>query len=195
MDTSLYFYDQICFSLKKKKQNKKSDYLLGCQVVVQSLSHFWLFPTSWTAARQAFLSLTISWSSPNFMSIESDAIQPSHPDSVCVCVCGEKERERWLLSSHPITQSCLTLFDPMDCSTAGLPVPQHLPGIAQVHIHCIGEGVQPSHPLKPSSPSALNLSQDQGLFHRVICSHQMTIILELQLQHQSFQWIFRVDLP
>ena len=128
------------------------------------------------------------------MSIESDAIQPSHPDSVCVCVCGEKERERWLLSSHPITQSCLTLFDPMDCSTAGLPVPQHLPGIAQVHIHCIGEGVQPSHPLKPSSPSALNLSQDQGLFHRVICSHQMTIILELQLQHQSFQRNPRADL-
>ena len=94
MDTSLYFYDQICFSLKKKKQNKKSDYLLGCQVVVQSLSHFWLFPTSWTAARQAFLSLTISWSSPNFMSIESDAIQPSHPDSVCVCVCVERKRER-----------------------------------------------------------------------------------------------------
>ena len=106
---------------------------------------------------------------------------------VCVCVCVCVERERWLLSSHPITQSCLTLFDPMDCSTADLPVPQHLPGIAQVHIHCIGEDVQPSHPLKPSSPSALNLSQDQGLFHRVNCSHQMTKILELQLQHQSFQ--------
>ena len=43
----------------------------------------------------------------------------------------------------------------------------------------------------PSSPSALTLSQHQGLFQRVICSHQMTKILELQLQHQYFQWIFR----
>ena len=47
----------------------------------------------------------------------------------------------------------------------------------------------------PSSPSALNLSQHQGLFQWVIYSYLMTKILELQLQYQSFQWIFRVDLP
>ena len=46
----------------------------------------------------------------------------------------------------------------------------------------------------PSSP-ALNLSQYQGLFQWVVCLHQVTKILELQLQHQSFQWIFRVNLP
>ena len=63
---------------------------------------------------------------------------------------------------------------------------------AQVHVHCIG--IQPSHPLTPSSSSALNLSQHQGLFQWLSCSHQMTKILELQLQHESFQWIFRVDL-
>ena len=68
----------------------------------------------------------------------------------------------------------------------------HLPEFAQVHVHCISDAVQPSHPLTPSSPSALNLSQHQGLFQWVVCSHQMTRILELQ--HQSFQWIFRVDL-
>ena len=53
---------------------------------------------------------------------------------------------------------------------------------------------QTSHLLTPSSPSALNLSQQQGLFQWDICSHQMTKILELQLQHHSFQWIFWVDL-
>ena len=47
----------------------------------------------------------------------------------------------------------------------------------------------------PSSPSALNLSQHQGLFQWVGCSHQMTKILELQFQHQSFHWKFRVDFP
>ena len=44
------------------------------------------------------------------------------------------------------------------------------------------------------SPPALNLSQHEGLFQRVDSSHQVAKVLELQLQHQSFQWIFRVDL-
>ena len=83
----------------------------------------------------------------------------------------------------------------MDYSTRGLSVPHHLPEFAQVYVHCIGDNIQTSHPLIPSSPSALNLSHHQGLFQWVVCSHQMTKILELQLQHQSFQWIFRVDLP
>ena len=57
-----------------------------------------------------------------------------------------------------------TLCDPMDCSTPGLLVPYHLQMFAQVHVHCIGDAIQPSHPLMPSFPSALNLSQHQGLF-------------------------------
>ena len=61
-----------------------------------------------------------------------------------------------------VAQSCLTLCDPMDCSTPGLPVPHHLPEFAQVH--CIGDAIQPSHPLMPSSPFTLSLSQHQGLF-------------------------------
>ena len=63
-----------------------------------------------------------------------------------------------------VAQSCLTLHDPVDGSTSSLPVPHHLPEFAQVHVHCIGDAIQPSHPLMPSSPSALNLSQHQGLF-------------------------------
>ena len=63
-----------------------------------------------------------------------------------------------------VAQSCSTLCDPMDCSMAGLPVSHHLPEFAQVHVHCISDAVQPSHPLMPSSPSFLSLSQHQGLF-------------------------------
>ena len=81
----------------------------------------------------------------------------------------------------------------MDCSMPGPHVPQHLLEFAQVHVHCISDAVQPSHPLMPSLPSALNLFQLQRLTWWVIYSHQMTKILELHLQHQSFQWIFRVD--
>ena len=65
-------------------------------------------------------------------------------------------------SSCSVTQSWLTLCDPMDFSTPGLTVPHLLPEFAQVHVHCIGDAIQPSHPLMPSS--ALSASQHQGLF-------------------------------
>ena len=93
-----------------------------------------------------------------------------------------------------VVQSCRALCDPTDCSRPGLSVPHHLPEFAHVHVHCIADAVQPSHPLTLSS-SALNLSQHQGFFQWVVRLHQITKILELQLQHQSFQWIFTVDLP
>ena len=67
-------------------------------------------------------------------------------------------------SISSVIQSCLTLCDPMDCSTPGLPVHQQLPQLAQTHVHRVGDAIQPSHPLlSPSSP-AFNLSQHQGLF-------------------------------
>ena len=51
-----------------------------------------------------------------------------------------------------VIQSCPTLGDPMNCSTADLPVPHRLLKFAQVRVHCIGDAIQPSHPLMPSSP-------------------------------------------
>ena len=64
--------------------------------------------------------------------------------------------------------------------------------LAQTHVHWVGDAVQPSHPLLSSSSPAFYLSQHQGLFQWV-ASHQVAKVLEFQLQHQSFQWIFRVD--
>ena len=91
-----------------------------------------------------------------------------------------------------VTQSCLTLCNPVDCSTLGLPVQHQPPELAQTHVHRVGDAIQPSHPLS-SPPSAFNLSQHQDLFKWVSSLHQLAKILEFQLQHQSFQWIFRVD--
>ena len=68
---------------------------------------------------------------------------------------------------------------PMDGSMPGLPVPHHPLKFAQVHIHCASDAIQLSHPLTPSSPSALSLSQ--GLFQWVGCSHQVIKVLELKL--------------
>ena len=86
-----------------------------------------------------------------------------------------------------VTQSHPTYCDYMDCSIPGLPVPHYLPGFAQVHVHCTGDAIQPSLPLTPFCTSALSLSQYQGLFQSIVCSRQMTKILELKLQHKSFQ--------
>ena len=71
----------------------------------------------------------------------------TQPEVTILCLCGGL----LLLSSHPVMSE-------------GLPVLHHLPEFAQVRAHCIGDAIQPSHSLIPSSPSAFNLSQHQGLF-------------------------------
>ena len=86
-------------------------------------------------------------------------------------------QERYTCCS--VTQSRLTLCNHMDYTKPGLPVPHYFLKFAQIHVHCISDAIQPSHPLTSSSCSALNLCQHQGLFQRVNCSHQMTKILDL----------------
>ena len=68
-----------------------------------------------------------------------------------------------------------------------------LPEFTQTHVYWVGDAIQPSHPLSSPSPPAFNLSQHQGLFQWVSSSHQVFKVLELQLQHPSFQWIFRTN--
>ena len=75
----------------------------------------------------------------------------------------------------------------------GFPVHHQLLELAQIHAHQVGDAIQSSHPLSSPSPPAFSLSQHQGLFQWVSSSHQVAKVLELQLQHQSFQWIFRID--
>ena len=60
--------------------------------------------------------------------------------------------------------SCLPLCDPMDGSTPGFPVHHQLPDLAQMHVHQVGDAIQPSHPLSSPSLPTLNLTQHQGLF-------------------------------
>ena len=84
----------------------------------------------------------------------------------------------WISS---VTQLCLTLCDPMDCSMLGFPVHHQLPELAQTHVHRVSDAIQPSHPL--SSSPAFNLSQHQGLFQGVTSLHHVDKVLEFQLQH------------
>ena len=108
-------------------------------------------------------------------------------------------RRRWKdTQDHSVqfssaSQSCLTLCNPIDCTTPGLPVHHQLLEFTQTHVHRVGDAIQPSHPLSSPSPPPFNLSQHQGLFKWVSSLHQVAKVLELQLQHQSFQWIFGID--
>ena len=97
------------------------------------------------------------------------------------------------LQFSSVAQSCPTLCHPMNRSTPGFPVHHQLPESTQTHVHWVGDAIQPSHPLSSLSPPAFNLSQHQGVFKWVSSLHQVAKVLEFQLQHQSFQWIFRTD--
>ena len=85
-----------------------------------------------------------------------------------------------------VAQSYPTPCNPMNCSTSGFPVYHQHPELAQAHVYQVGDATQPSpSPLSPSPD--FNLSHHQGLFQRVSSLHQVTKVLEFQLQHQSFQ--------
>ena len=92
-----------------------------------------------------------------------------------------------------VAKACLTLWNPKDCSMPGSPVFHYFLEFAQIHVHWVGNAIQPSHPLLPPSLCTFNLSQHQNLFQWVGSSHQVAKELALQLQHQSFQWIFRTN--
>ena len=116
--------------------------------------------------------------------------------STCVLVYprgrGKEGQDRIALCCCSVTQLCLTLWDPVDCSTQS-PHPSPYPGACSLMSI---ESEMPSNHLilcHPPSPLAFNFSQHQSLFRCVSSSHQVGKGLELQLQHQFFQWVLRTD--
>ena len=93
--------------------------------------------------------------------------------------------------SHPVMSYCMR---PHGLQHARLPCQSPTPKLAQTPVHWVSDVIQLSHPLLSPLPPAFNLHQHQGLFQWVSPSTQVAIILKLQLQHQSFQWIFRTDI-
>ena len=89
-----------------------------------------------------------------------------------------------ILSVSSAAQSCLTLCDPMDYNTPGLPVHHQLLEFTQSHVHWVGDAIQPSHPLSSPSPPAFNLPSF------MVSSNVSILCIRFQLQHQPSQWIF-----
>jgi len=92
-----------------------------------------------------------------------------------------------------VAKSHLNLCNHMDHSKTGFHFLHYYSEFAQTYVHWVGDAIELSCPLLSPSPPAFNLSQHQGLFQWVGSLHQVAKVLELQLQHQSFQWISRAD--
>ena len=91
---------------------------------------------------------------------------------------GESSINTYSVQFSSVAQSCLTLCNPMNNSTPGIPVHHQLPESTQTHVLWVDDAIQPSHPLSSPSSPALNLSQRQGLFKWVSSSHQVAKVLE-----------------
>ena len=115
--------------------------------------------------------------------LSDSAPQPGNTDKWGASPGGAVVLAIWLLCSS-VARSCPTLCDPRDYTTPGFPVLHYVPEFAQTHVHWVSKAIQPSHPVAPSPPAI-------SLFQWVSSLHQVAEVLELQ--HQSFQWIFRVD--
>ena len=89
--------------------------------------------------------------------VQTSALQNCERRGICCC---------------SVAQSCLTLCNPMDCSTPGFPVLHHLPELAHTHVHPVGDAIPPSHPLSSPSPPAFSLSQ-----HRVFSNESALCIM------------------
>ena len=132
----------------------------------------------------------LNWTELNIMIFSSGSSQPRDQTQVS-CIAGDSLPSEPYGSFSSVTQSWKTLCDPTDCSMLGFPIHHQLPKLTQTHVHRVSEAIQPSHPLSSPSPLAFNISQHQGLFQWVSSLHQVAQGLELQLQ--SFQWIFGTD--
>ena len=140
--------------------------------VCVSLSRVQFFITSWTVAHQAPLSTEFSrqeyWSKlplPSPGDLPKPEIEPGSPALQADSLLSEPI---YMSSSSvqfsSVAQSYPTVCDPMDCSTPGFPAHHQLPELAQTHVHCVSDAIQPSYPLSSPFPPALSLSQHQGLF-------------------------------
>ena len=115
------------------------------------------------------------------------------------CPSTEKWKRRcgtdiqWTIQFSSVAQLCPTLWDPMDCSTPGLPVHHQLPEFAQTHVHWVSDA---SNHLILCCPLLLlpSVFPNITVFSNECSSHQVAKILEFQLQHKSFQWTLRTDL-
>ena len=203
--------------MMKVAVNSSPDYILICYCSLTKLCPTFCYPVDWNTPGSSVFHYPAELAQTHVHWV-SEAIQPPHPllpPSFAFNLSQHQDFFQWvgsvlggqntvlplniqgwfplgltgllLLFSHSVMYLC----DRTDGSMPGFPVPDYILEFAQTHVHWVGDDIQSSHAV--SSPPSLNLSQDQHLFQWVSSLHQVAKVLEFQLQHQSFQWIFRVD--
>ena len=99
----------------------------------------------------------------------------------------------WYVQFSSVSQSCLTLCNPVDCSMPGLTVLHQILELVETHVHRIGASIQPSHPLSSSLLLPSILPSNRVFSNELGLHISWPKVLEVQFQHQSFQWIVRID--
>ena len=142
--------------------------------VLSHFSHVQLTATLRTVAHQAPLSMGILQARILEWVAMPSSRGSSRPSDQIHVSCGSHIISRFFTAEtlgkpsfyvfSSVAQSCPTLYNPMNCSTPGLPVHHQLPEFTQTHVHQVGDAIQPSHPLSSPSPPAPNPSQHQSLF-------------------------------
>ena len=155
------------------------------KVKVKLLSCIQLLATPWTAAYQA--SLSMGFSRQEYW---SGVPSPSPKGSV------EFSNSHQFSSVQLVAQSCPIFVTPWPAAhqvSLSITNSRSLFKLMSINhlMMVVGDAIQTPHPLLSPSPPAFSLSQHQGLFKWVSSLHQVAEVLELQ--HQSFQWIFGVD--
>ena len=123
------------------------------------VGHDWVTELNWTDVNLDHLIKVVS---VKFCHCKISTFHTLFFEGESLCCTAEITTINYQLSS--VTQSCLTLCDPKDCSRPSLPVHHQLPEFTQTLDHGVGDAIQPSHPLSSPSPPAFNLSQHQSLF-------------------------------
>ena len=133
-----------------------------------------------------YISLNIFWTALRHITKNKGGCSGEENLNFCV-------RENFLTVWDPKRMYSLALSFQFSRSIMSNSLQHHGLHLAQTHVHWVSDAIQPPQPLLSSSSPAFNLSHHQGLFQGVSSLHQGAKVLELQLQHQSFQWIFRTD--
>ena len=126
----------------------------------------WLEPTIYSSEEDGLSRASsdgVGGDTLNMLSVAVKIVSDKSESNTKVCILYHQILVLDLIHFSLVSQSCLTLCDPMDCSTPGFPVHHQLPELAQTHVHWVSDAIQPSHPLSSPSPPAFNLPQLQGL--------------------------------
>ena len=177
---------------KKKKKHNVGVVSWNCQLQIGTYQEHWQQPVLCNSGKETESSVPRSPTSSWKWKVKVSYIVRST----------KKRCTTWELWVKLLVQLCSVQFShsvvsdslrPHGLQHARPPCPLPAPRVYSNSCPLVSDAIQSSHPLSSPSPLASNFSQNQGLSKWVSSSHQVAKVLEFQLQHQSFQWIFRTD--